>query len=84
MKLPYLLKQLEKLGVTGTHRPARRGKRIVYDLVAKLPCPPFAEGTMGWYSLALEPGQEFVSEEEVEAIKFRLWHGSATFGGAAN
>lgn len=84
MKLSDLLSELEKIGVEITCRKIPIKGQTVYTLQTKLPTPPFREGATAWYPLVIDQGQEFVPQEEVEAIKLRLWHGSASFGASAN
>ena len=84
MKLSDLLSELEKIGVEISCRKIPISGRTVYELRTKLPSPPFREGATAWYPLVIDRGQEFVPQEEVEAIKLRLWHGSTTFGAGTN
>lgn len=84
MKLSNLLSELEGIGVEITRRKIPISDQTAYKFRVKLPCPPFKDGAMAWYHLIVDAGQEFVPEEEVEAIKLHLWHGSAALGTAAN
>ena len=84
MKLSDLLSKLKnQAGVTEERRHLADGQTVII-LTGRLPAFPFGDRAHAWYTLVLEPGQDEVSPDEVEAILRRFWQAQLDFFGEAD
>lgn len=85
MKLSDLLSKLKnQAGVSEAERRHFADGHTVIILTGRLPAPPFTDRAHVWHALVLDPGQDDVSRDEVEAILRRFWHGELDFFGESD